>query len=89
MNAAWDHGLSLCIESALPCPDGDMYSQILETTKPRNDPDRHHASFFTYRQQPPFLSQRDASFPELRTFVKCMHGKYLFRHFVTLIVNHS
>ncbi|XP_025811458.1 beta-amylase 8 isoform X1 [Panicum hallii] len=75
MNAAWDHGLPLCIESALPCLDGDMYSQILDTAKPRNDPDRHHASFFAYRQQPPFLLQRDACYPELRTFVKCMHGE--------------
>ncbi|RLN07772.1 beta-amylase 8 [Panicum miliaceum] len=73
MNAAWDHGLPLCIESALPCLDGDMYSQILDTAKPRNDPDRHHASFFAYRQQSPFLLQRDACYPELRTFVKCMH----------------
>jgi len=75
MNAAWDHGLPLCIESTLPCLDGDMYSQILDTAKPRNDPDRHHASFFAYRQQPPFLLQRDACYPELRTFVKCMHGE--------------
>ncbi|OEL20838.1 Beta-amylase 8, partial [Dichanthelium oligosanthes] len=72
MNAAWVHGLPLCIESAIPCLDGDMYSQILDTAKARNDPDRHHASFFAYRQQPPFLLQRDACFPELRTFVKCM-----------------
>ncbi|CAL5060509.1 unnamed protein product [Urochloa decumbens] len=75
MNTAWDHGLPICIESALPCLDGDMYSQILDTAKPRNDPDRHHASFFSYRQQPPFLLQRDVYFPELRTFVKCMHGE--------------
>ncbi|XP_066329203.1 beta-amylase 8-like isoform X3 [Miscanthus floridulus] len=75
MNAAWDHGLSLCIESALPCQNGEMYSQILDTAKPRNDPDRHHAAFFAYRQQPPFLLQREVCFSELCTFVKCMHGE--------------
>jgi len=74
MNAAWDHGLSLCIESALPCQNGEMYSRILDTAKPRNDPDRHHAAFFAYRQQPPFLLQREVCFSELCTFVKCMHG---------------
>ncbi|KAK3152068.1 hypothetical protein QOZ80_2BG0153850 [Eleusine coracana subsp. coracana] len=75
MNAAWDHGLSLCIESALPCFDGKIYSQILDTAKPRNDPDRHHASFFAYRQQPLLSSQRDIYFSELSNFVKCMHGE--------------
>uniref|UniRef100_A0A0A9CU13 Beta-amylase n=1 Tax=Arundo donax TaxID=35708 RepID=A0A0A9CU13_ARUDO len=74
MNAAWDQGLSLCIESALPCL-GEMYSQILDTGKPRNDPDRHHASCFAYRQRPPFLLQRDVCVSELRSFVKCMHGE--------------
>ncbi|WVZ78033.1 hypothetical protein U9M48_025810 [Paspalum notatum var. saurae] len=73
MNVAWDHGLSLCIESALPCHDDEMYSQILDTAKPRNDPDRHHASFFAFRQQPLFLLQREVCFSELCTFVKCMH----------------
>ncbi|XP_062224180.1 beta-amylase 8-like isoform X2 [Phragmites australis] len=74
MNVAWDHGLSLCIESALPCLDGEMYARILDTTKPRNDPDRHHASFFVYRLQHPLL-QRDVCFSELCSFVKCMHGE--------------
>jgi beta-amylase len=74
MNAAWDHGLSLCVESALPCLDGELYSQILDAAKPRNDPDRHHASFFAYRQQPSFISQRDVYSSELSIFIKCMHG---------------
>ncbi|KAG8058025.1 hypothetical protein GUJ93_ZPchr0002g23776 [Zizania palustris] len=74
MNAAWDHGLSVSIESALPCLDGEMYSRILDTAKPRNDPDRHHVSFFAYRQLPPFLLQRDVCFSELGNFVRCMHG---------------
>ncbi|KAM3239535.1 hypothetical protein ACQJBY_053288 [Aegilops geniculata] len=75
MNAAWDHGLSVSVESALPCLDVDMYSRILDTAKPRNDPDRHHLSFFAYRQRTPFLLQRDVCFSELETFVKCMHGE--------------
>ena len=59
MNAAWDHGLSVSVESALPCLDVDMYSRILDTAQPRNDPDRHHLSFFAYRQRTTFLLQRD------------------------------
>ena len=75
MNAAWDHGLSISVENALPCLDGEMYSQILDTAKPRHDPDRHHVSFFAYRQLPSFLLQRDVCFSELGNFVKCMHGE--------------
>ncbi|KAM0841032.1 hypothetical protein ACQ4PT_059282 [Festuca glaucescens] len=75
MNAAWDHGLSISVESALPCLDNEMYPLILDTAKPRNDPDRHHVSFFAYRQQNPFLLQGNVCFSELETFVKCMHGE--------------
>lgn len=73
INAAWDQGLPLCIESALPRHNGETYSRILDTAKPRDDPDRHHAAFFAYRQQqqPPL---REACLSELCTFVKCMHG---------------
>ncbi|KAL6888599.1 hypothetical protein ACP4OV_009625 [Aristida adscensionis] len=74
-NAAWDQGLSLCVESALPCPDGEIYSRILDTAKPRDDPDRHHASRFAYRQLPQFLLHTDICFSELCSFVKCMHGE--------------
>ncbi|KAM0903778.1 hypothetical protein ACQ4PT_018442 [Festuca glaucescens] len=73
MNAAWDQGLSISVESALPCLDNEMYPLILDTAKPRNDPDRHHVSFFAYRQQNPFLLQGNVCFSELETFVKCMH----------------
>ncbi|AQK60892.1 Beta-amylase 8 [Zea mays] len=74
INAAWDQGLPLCIESALPCRNGEAYSRILDTAKPRDDPDRHHAASFAYRQQqqPPL---REACLSELCTFVKCMHGE--------------
>ncbi|KAM0843757.1 hypothetical protein ACQ4PT_057499 [Festuca glaucescens] len=75
MNAAWDQGLSISVESALPCLDNEMYPLILDTAKPRNDPDRHHVSFFAYRQQTPFLLQGNVCFSELETFVKCMHGE--------------
>ncbi|KAM0872331.1 hypothetical protein ACQ4PT_038800 [Festuca glaucescens] len=73
MNAAWDQGLSISVESALPCLANEMYPLILDTAKPRNDPDRHHVSFFAYRQQTPFLLQGNVCFSELETFVKCMH----------------
>lgn len=75
MNAAWDQGLSISVESALPCLDNEMYPLILDTAKPRNDPDRHHVSFFAYRQKTPFLLQGNVCFSDLETFVKCMHGE--------------
>uniref|UniRef100_A0A0E0CEX3 Beta-amylase n=1 Tax=Oryza meridionalis TaxID=40149 RepID=A0A0E0CEX3_9ORYZ len=90
MNAAWDHGLSISVESALPCLDGEMYSQILDTAKPRNDPDRHHVSFFAYRQLPSFLLQRDVCFSELGNFVKCMHDGPLIKIVVRVrIITHQ
>uniref|UniRef100_A0A0E0N9A0 Beta-amylase n=1 Tax=Oryza rufipogon TaxID=4529 RepID=A0A0E0N9A0_ORYRU len=92
MNSAWDHGLSISVESALPCLDGEMYSQILDTAKPRHDPDRHHVSFFAYRQLPSFLLQRDVCFSELGNFVKCMHDGSLIKIVVrvrTIIAHQS
>lgn len=50
--------------------------RLVETAKPRNDPDRHHFSFFAF-QQPSPLVQSAVSFPELDYFIKCMHGMVL------------
>ncbi|XP_072971896.1 beta-amylase 8 isoform X2 [Typha angustifolia] len=73
INAAWDRGLTVSAESTLPCHDREMYIRILETSKPRNDPDHHHLSFFTYHQLQPVLMQREICYSELDNFVRCMH----------------
>ncbi|KAK9276445.1 hypothetical protein L1049_005978 [Liquidambar formosana] len=74
LNTAWDRGLTVAGENAVPCYDREGYMRIVETAKPRNDPDRRHFSFFIY-QQPAPLVQRTICFPELDYFIKCMHGK--------------
>lgn len=80
LNLAWDRGLSVAGENALSCYDREGWLRIVEMVKPRNDPDRHHFSFFVY-QQPSPLVQGTICFPELGFFIKCMHGKYLlFSH---------
>ncbi|OVA18379.1 Glycoside hydrolase [Macleaya cordata] len=74
LNSAWDRGLPVAGQNSLPCYDKEGYLRILETAKPRNDPDRHHLSFFVYQQSSP-LMQRELCFSELDSFIRCMHGK--------------
>ncbi|RWR87244.1 beta-amylase 8 isoform X1 [Cinnamomum micranthum f. kanehirae] len=73
LNSAWDHGLSVAGENVLPCYDRDGYARILETAKPRSNPDRRHLSFFVYRQPSAFM-EREMTM-ELGYFIKCMHGE--------------
>ncbi|XP_058086624.1 beta-amylase 8-like [Magnolia sinica] len=75
LNSAWDHGLSVAGQNALPCYDRDGHTRILEAARPRNHPDCRHLSFFAYRQLLPALMQRELSSLELDHFVKCMHGE--------------
>ncbi|KAM7490807.1 hypothetical protein LguiA_033728 [Lonicera macranthoides] len=70
LNSAWDRGLTLAGQNALPCYDREGFMRIVETAKPRNDPDRRHFSFFTFQLPQPFAQ----SFSEVDYFVKCMHG---------------
>ncbi|TQD98259.1 hypothetical protein C1H46_016080 [Malus baccata] len=74
LNLAWDRGLTVAGENALSCYDREGCMRIVEMVKPRNDPDRHHFSFFVY-QQPSPLVQGTICFPELGFFIKCMHGE--------------
>lgn len=62
-------------ENALSCYDREGCMRIVELVKPRNDPDRHHFTFFVY-QQPSPLVQGTVCFSELDFFIKCMHGEY-------------
>ncbi|XP_031284255.1 beta-amylase 8 [Pistacia vera] len=73
INSAWDRGLSVAGENALSCYDREGCMRIVETAKPRIDPDRRHFSFFAY-QQPSSLLQGTICFSDLDYFIKCMHG---------------
>ncbi|XP_062145931.1 beta-amylase 8 [Alnus glutinosa] len=74
LNSAWDRGLTVVGENALPCYDREGYMSMVEMAKPRNDPDRRHFSFSVYQQLTP-LVQGTICFPELDYFIKSMHGE--------------
>ncbi|KAL8150496.1 hypothetical protein V2J09_020304 [Rumex salicifolius] len=74
LNAAWDMGLTVAGQNADPFLDREDHSRMVETAKPRHDPDQHHFSFFLY-QPPDSLVQRTYCFSELAHFVKSMHGE--------------
>ncbi|KAJ4950140.1 hypothetical protein NE237_026972 [Protea cynaroides] len=74
LNSACDRGLNIAGQNALPCYDREAYMRILETAKPRNDPDHHHFSFFAHQQSSPQI-QREICLSELIHFIKCMHGE--------------
>ncbi|KAF9625993.1 hypothetical protein IFM89_028687 [Coptis chinensis] len=76
LNSAWERGLTIAGQNALPCYDREGYTRIVEIAKPMNDPDHRHLLFFVY-QQPSPLTQRDYGFSELDSFIRCMHGKHL------------
>ncbi|KAJ6344159.1 hypothetical protein OIU76_005809 [Salix suchowensis] len=74
LNAAWDVGIPVASENALPCYDRVMYNKILDNAKPLNDPDGRHFLSFTYLRLSPLLMERQ-TYMEFERFVKRMHGK--------------
>ncbi|XP_010676684.2 beta-amylase 8 isoform X1 [Beta vulgaris subsp. vulgaris] len=74
LNVAWDCGLSVAGQNADPCFDRGEHIRMVETSKPRNDPDQRHFSFFVYQLPSPFV-QRTYCFTELNYFIKSMHGE--------------
>lgn len=74
LSSAWERGLPVAGQNAFSCYDRESFMRIVETAKPRNDPDRHHFAFFSF-QQPLPLVERTLCFSELGYFIKCMHGK--------------
>ncbi|PHT27640.1 Beta-amylase 8 [Capsicum baccatum] len=74
LNSAWDKEINVAGQNAFPCYDREGLMRLVETAKPRNDPDRRRFSFFTF-QQPSPLVQSAICFPELDYFIKCMHGE--------------
>jgi hypothetical protein len=73
LNAAWDAGVQVASENALPCYDRDGFNKTLENAKPRNDPDGRHLFGFTYLRLCGVLFERP-NFMEFERFVKRMHG---------------
>uniref|UniRef100_A0A804UD68 Beta-amylase n=1 Tax=Zea mays TaxID=4577 RepID=A0A804UD68_MAIZE len=74
LNAAWDAGIQVASENALPCYDRDGFNKILENAKPLNDPDGRHLLGFTYLRLGKDLFERP-NFFEFERFIKRMHGK--------------
>lgn len=74
LNAAWDAGLLIVNENALPCHDRVGYNKILDDAKPPTDPDGRHLSSFTYHRLNPHLMERH-NFMEFEQFIKRMHGQ--------------
>jgi hypothetical protein len=73
LNVAWDAGIQVASENALPCYDRDGFNKILENAKPQNDPDGQHLFGFTYLRLSKVLLR--SNFFEFERFVKRMHGK--------------
>ncbi|KAK6920122.1 BES1/BZR1 plant transcription factor, N-terminal [Dillenia turbinata] len=74
LNAAWDAGIEVATENALPCHDREGYNKVVDIAKPLNDPDGKHLSAFTYLRLDPHLMERH-NFMEFVRFVKRMHGE--------------
>ena len=74
MNAAWDAGIPVASENALPCYDREGYNKVLANAKPSDDPDRHHLSAFTYLRLCSDLME-EGNFKEFARFVARLHGE--------------
>ncbi|XP_010275178.2 PREDICTED: beta-amylase 8 [Nelumbo nucifera] len=87
LNSAWDRGLTLAGQNAAPCYDREGYMRLLDSAKPRNNPDHRHVSFFVY-QQPSSLLHNGICFSDLDSFIKCMHGS-TFQEKLQVMYNHD
>lgn len=74
LNAAWDVGIPVASENALPCYDKEGYDKILDIAKPISDPDGRHLAAFTYLRLTPQLME-EQNFMEFDRFVKRLHGE--------------
>ncbi|MQL70805.1 hypothetical protein Taro_003104 [Colocasia esculenta] len=75
LNSSWDRGLIVAGQNASRYHDRESLNRILETAKPRSDPDRRHFNFFVYQQPSPAFMQRELCLSELNYFIKNMHGE--------------
>lgn len=83
MNSAWDAGIPVATENALPCYDREGYNRILESVKPRLNPDNCHAIFFTYLRLSPKLLEEHHLFEFMR-FVRRLHGMLIARSLINV-----
>lgn len=74
LNSAWDAGIPVASENALPCYDRVGFNKILENAKPRKDPDGRCLAAFTYLRLNPTLME-EQNFKEFARFVKRLHGE--------------
>ncbi|KAL9680085.1 hypothetical protein QQ045_017961 [Rhodiola kirilowii] len=72
-NSAREHGLAVAGENSVGLYNKEGYARVVETAKPRNDPDHHRLSFFVHQYASP-LFQTAICVSELDNFIKCMHG---------------
>ncbi|KAK8915907.1 Beta-amylase 8 [Platanthera zijinensis] len=77
LNSAWDQRLAVAGLGNFQCHDRDACIRALETAKPRNDPDRHHLSLFTYQALSPIFMQGELFLSDIDGFIKSMHGEIL------------
>ncbi|XP_031125668.1 beta-amylase 8-like [Ipomoea triloba] len=73
LNGAWDEGLAIAGHHAPRDYNRETFMRLVETSKPRNDHERYHCSFFVL-ERPWQRIQTADSISELEYFVKCMHG---------------
>ncbi|KAL0439010.1 UNVERIFIED_CONTAM: Beta-amylase 2, chloroplastic [Sesamum latifolium] len=57
LNDAWDVGIPLGAENALPCYGRQGFNKILQNAKPYGTPDKRHLSTFTYLRLSPDLME--------------------------------
>lgn len=84
LNSAWDRDLTVCGQNSLPCYDREMFVRILDTAKPKNNPDHRHLAFFTFQHLSPIFMQREMCLLELDNFIKSMHGMFLCSAYSTM-----
>ncbi|XP_019156606.1 PREDICTED: beta-amylase 8-like [Ipomoea nil] len=73
LNGAWEKGVAIAGHNAPGDYDRETFMRLVETSKPRNDPYRHHSTFFVL-ERPWQRIQTAENISELEYFVKCMHG---------------
>ncbi|KAL0442617.1 UNVERIFIED_CONTAM: Beta-amylase 2, chloroplastic [Sesamum latifolium] len=74
LNGAWNVGIPVEAENALPCYGRQGFDKILQNAKPYGAPDEMRLSSFTYLRLSPDLVE-GCHLREFERFVKQMHGK--------------
>ncbi|KAJ4773682.1 Beta-amylase [Rhynchospora pubera] len=78
LNTAWDAGIEISSENALPCYSRDGFEKILKIAKPLDDPRGRHLRSFTYLRLSSDLFEKN-NWSEFKRFVKKMHNDRFVR----------